>query len=616
MTTLKNWKFPVLAAMLAILALIYSGISPASPAVGLTPAEEKKMQYCEAGTEELDPHIAAECLNEKFLLDKLAKRDPNRFLRFTQKADIAKDFLDLLELHTEIENLRQALAPRLEPETPAAEFGLGPEPEKFTEWTAKYKKEKLDLARNAVRSWGTLTEDKTTWLKANGIPSDKWTALPLSSRNSTIASFAKIQAQELLKIPRKLDVSYINDLADKVNIISEDLDPETKKNLSDHFDRLKIIVLTKEKAAELLKTNQAGLKDFQAELESIKTLPVEDQLARLSLFFENAPELRNVPELKIINSARKSSPGEKLKNKDARAISLLLQTALLGEIKGTKAGDKAAKFFENKKRPLLLRITALDSGFAKYSSDERAIYFKKTMIEAWMKANNYTLRDLQTKPEALSRLARFLAPALVHEATHYDQDVWYESRDFVNPYVADSETEAMSVEALYVIEKTRKDPEFKKMLETESMFSSYMEEEAARAREFLENPRDFRKMIYRDFYLELHSFESAEAAYMSETGMTIILDELERRKKLSKKDQEKLKNSKFKDDGKKPLIEIAGKIATGDLIAARSYYLAWHAGFPKRIENHIAWADETLAEILQENPGENTPTVPSPGNKR
>lgn len=110
-----------------IACLLLPAVSPAGTL--LTPAEEEKLRYCEAGANELNPFIASNCLNERWIFERLSEKDAGRRLKFLRTANTLKDLLDLIDMHQDPRGLRIALASRLQAH--AAELGIGRPPENF-----------------------------------------------------------------------------------------------------------------------------------------------------------------------------------------------------------------------------------------------------------------------------------------------------------------------------------------------------------------------------------------------------------------------------------------------------------------------------------------------------
>ncbi len=603
-------KMLTFAAVFFLSALVYSGISPATAVAELTPAETARLESCEAAIAELNPIIAADCLNETWILSKLAEQDPDRALKFIQEANTLKDLLDLLNMHTGASELRTALAIRLEPGGPAVKLGLGPESDKFLNWVRKYKPEKFALVQKAMRTWDALGKDEKAWLKTGGYNTNSWNRLSLGDRNRVLSQFARDEARKLLAIHKVTSRTALSKMRSRFYALYYDLDDVTKSKVSRHITQLETMLAIREQTPEKLAKNQEELQNFQTELENIKDLPVSEQLGRLNEFFDNTPALKDSSLATTLDSQRESAPNEKFTDKDRQTASALLQTAMLKEITGTRTGDRLTGFFRKKENTLSLKIAPTPAAYALFNPSTGDIIFSEDTVQEWMRTNGYTTKDLMTKKEPIERLARFLSPFFVHEATHQQQNAWIKSKHLMDPYPHDDEVEAMSVEALYVIEKMKKDPAFVKMFSSGGMFSSYLRAEAIKGKRFLEDPREFRRVIRSAYYPDRPSFEAA--ASMFTASSEVITRELNRRQSLSEKEQARLEKEGLANTKGLSLEAGVPKLKTSVLKVLRNYYLYWYAEFRKRITQEISWADSTLAAIMADKPGNAGYIVPPP----
>lgn len=575
-------------------ALIFTSAGRAlSGETTFNPAEEIKINDCEAGAGELDPGISAGCLAEELLLEKLYKHSPDRWLRFTQRADMAKDLGDLLDSHTSASSLRAALLTRLDGKSPATALDLGPEPEKLLRWVEKFRREKLDLASEAMCEWPTLDENRKSWLNANGFFSENWAKLSLSERQNKFSEFAKTEAGRLMQTPPELEADSAEAVIARAFPLWDSLDGPTSIKLRTHINRLKTIVALKKNLREA--SASAGLIALDDTLEEIKDLPPQEQLARLSEFFDNNPVLSTPETVNILASQRKSRKAEKLSKSERRALSLPLKMALMNEIKGTRAGDRLLLFFQNSKTAPL-PIVASVNGYAKLSHSR--ITFDKGLIEQWMRLTGTSSSELLNNPRKTRELARFLSPIFVHESLHLEQNAWRRKNRISDSFSQDGEIEAMSAEALFFAEKSRKDREFRKMVSALGEYSDYLSEETDYVKALLEDPREFRRKIRCETYSTRPSFEAAEAMYMQRTGMNLILEELKRRGNLPSDEQRKLLKSRIRITGKAPRSEIISEVGTKKLEQTRNYYFRWHSQLKKRTESEVKWTGDTLKELL------------------
>lgn len=583
----------------------------AASAEGLTPAEEKKLQYCEAGIAELNPEIAAECLNEKFLLDKLTALDSNKSAGLIQKGSTLKDLLDILDMHTGDIEMRNALSIRLADGMPAAALGIGPRPEKFLEWADKYRPRKSELVKKAIRSWGSIDNDEKQWLQRSGYTPEKWTQLALAERSRLRYRYAKSLAWDLLNTPQNIDRKTTEELDAKAGVLWKELDTQTNDRLTEHVSQLKARLEAGEKGLALLKSDKNELHRFQAELETMKEMPVSQQLLKLNELFENSPSLKASKPAASLNPGR-AYPQTGFSPGDRPIIAGLLQKALFEEIKGTMAGDRVIGFFNTKGNILSLKTAPIPGFFGMFYPQTGDLNFSEPMIQQWLEAHDYTPRDLQTKPEALKKLAAFLSPVFVHESTHQQQLAWLKSRQFPPEFGHDSEIEAISVASIYIIEKSSKDPSFARMLSSDKSFPFYTENLLQSAKDLQTDPREFKRKIQSTQYSTLPSFEATASRFLSATAM--IADELQRRKNLPVAEQQKLEAAGLTANSGMPLNAVIRKIKTSLLEEWKKKGLEWYSETLKQKEVCSEWVNDSLSELKNgKSPRRNAKlAVPSP----
>lgn len=583
---------------LVILSLI-AGLcaQPAAALEGITPSEEKKLQYCETGIADLNPHIAAECLNEKWILDKLLRLDAPRGIRFTKAAYALKDLSDTLDIYKEVQSLRLALTNRLEKDSPAAGLGLGPETDKFIEWVRLYKPKKTSLAEKAVRQWDWLDKDEKAWLTSNNYY-DKWNGFTLKSRNSALGEFAVGDALRLINAPVKINKANADAARERATARWTDLDPGTRDLLQNYLDQFKTALAAGKKSEKLLKNDKPGLKRYRAELEDIRNLPLAEQMTILNRFFENTPSLREAAMVMETAPPPVGSEGE-LSGKEREIIAGLLRTALIKEIAGTLSGDRIINSAKTAGLPAVRILPMPDrSTYGSLNPETGEIVFNEFLVLDWMRTNKYTPADLVSRPEPIIRLAGFLSPNFVHEATHKEQRDWFDSAEVAQTYTQELEVEAMSVTALYMLEKAGTDKVFAQMLSSEKKQSAYLKEETQKAVNFKADPRGFRRTVRSEYYPDIESFEATAAACLS--AADTISAELQRRRTLPASVQKLLEDTGAGADYEKPLLKMLGRLKTSVLENELRSELKWLKEFSKRNEEQILWADKALAKITAE----------------
>lgn len=229
-----------------------------------------------------------------------------------------------------------------------------------------------------------------------------------------------------------------------------------------------------------------------------------------------------------------------------------------------------------------------------------------------MRVNSCTTADLMTKSGPVKQLAKFFAPVFVHETVHKEQAAWLDSKKFPAVFPQEDEVEAMSVEALYLIEKTKKDPEFTKMLSSGGPFSPYLKSEAGLEEKFRKDPREFRRSVKCEYYPYRESFEATVSKILLTTDL--ISYELQRRKNLSKEELAQLEKECLDeaDAGEIPSEETIVMQKKAVLEKWRGYYLRWYKELRVRVEGQIDWAEKARAKIAAEKTEVTAKAVPLP----
>lgn len=304
-----------------------------------------------------------------------------------------------------------------------------------------------------------------------------------------------------------------------------------------------------------------------------------------------------IPPAAITNQKRLRVPAWVVFTKnDKKLLSELLKTAVTAEISGTVSGDKVLNFFRQEGNSLAIEISLIPGYFAQYDPDSKTIIFNESTLQRWMRTNNVTLADLQTKPDAVNQIAALFSASFVHEATHQEQLAWAQSNQLYYPYTQESELEASAVEVLYIIEKTRKDPYFAAMVSSQRFAG--LSQSALLAAKFQKTPDEF-DVIIRNNYKDRPSFEAAAAEYLA--PMEIMTAELKRREKLSKDEQEKLENEGWdNNDNGMPLEKAITSIKTSTINNWVEFYGYWHSEHTKRLEEVETWINEAAERIIAE----------------
>lgn len=533
--------------------------------------DAKFAEFCEAKAAVLDPEGANRCLDRLEILLKSADENPERGTALLERLNALKDISDLLDLHTEAGKLRHALAKRMWDDSPLSRLGLAPEQDKLLGWVKTHKPEKHAVTAQALRSWETLSPGERRWVELERrLTQNEWDGFSLFRKNEILHGYAEHESEKFFRIPPAINTASVDEIKNSAMPFWDDLGRETKEKLYQHIRRLRAIAAVRERSSGLLKENQAGLDALRKEFEEIKGLSPVEQLAKLNTFFENSAEFKDSALHAIITTRRQSAAVEIMADKEKETLSLLLQTALMKEMAGTVAGDKIAEFFRQSGAKLLVKVALLPMAHAQFDPHTGEIIISEGLIREWMRIHRLTPRDLLDSAEHLKRLALLLSPAFIHEATHQEQQVWLSARKLRDPGISDFEVETMSMQALYVMEKYKKDADFRALVSSETSPSDYLSQIAGLAAQFKKDPAEFRKTVRGVYYSTLISFETA-ASLMLESAKDAKYD-------LPDFDDEAGGRKKQEKPGEKPLSR--------------------YTELAKRFRENTLWLDEAREKII------------------
>lgn len=503
-------RIPAVLPRCAAVLLLW--VSPAAGA-GVSGEDAALLQACEANAAALDPGGAGQCLARLETLLRLAQEDPGRGTLLLERLNALKDISDLLDMQTEASKLRHALAKRMFSDSPLSRLGLGPEQKKLLDWVKARKPEKYGLAAAALRSWEALSADERRWVELERrVDPDEWDGFSLMKKNDVMFGYAEREAEGLFRVPPVIDNAAVDEIKRRALSLWEDLGPATQEKLYQHIGRLRVLAAVREKSEEAAKADNAGVADLRREMEEVKGLSPEDQLARLSTFFDNKADLKGSGIHDLVTARRQSAAAEALTEKDKGTLALLIRTALMKELSGTVAGDRILEFYRRSGVQPVVKVAPLQMAYAQFDAQAGLIILSAGLTEEWLRSNRLTPAALLTSEKHIRELALLLSPTFIHEAAHQEQAFWLSANKLRDTGISDFEVETMSIEALYIMEKYKKDAAFSAMISSGTA-SRYLGEIAERAAQFKKDPVEFRKTVRCVYYPTLMSFETA-ASYI------------------------------------------------------------------------------------------------------
>lgn len=572
-------KFLFFSAITLSVAVYFISRKEINAQQKLSSSEERKLAGCEAGIKAKNPQDISACVSEPRLFDRLFLVDAGKAGEILEKANAIKDMADLLESQYYPESMRDALILRLDGNNfapaviKAFKLKVPPGrgcilPEQLIPWIEKHRKETLAIFREAALTWD-FVKDSPAWTNSGyNHAQQEWENLPLTQRKKIFRGLEELE---------------------KLHTAGGKVSGEKRQKLEQEY----------------LKA--------QEKISKMGSLPVEKQLNLLDKLFDSSPDWDDSKEE---TPAFQPKPND---DPDYAGISGILTTAALQEIAGTKAGSALIESLGTGTK-IKIEIGDIPAGHAGAYTGNNEIIINQKLVESWMESNDYSLKDMllndrQLAPAPVKRLARFLAPVIVHEGTHMEQAKWLTAKDMEDRYPHSDEIEAFSMSALYVLEKVKADRlYFAKTFNPEKggdLLATYVDNQIAPANELYRDYNDFKRNIYH-LYSKKPSFEAEASRQLRHANA--IADELEKRKveTLELTAKEKAEIDALRTGGK------LGDFNPDDLKNAKTsvlkdflkYYRYWYSEMSKRIEKSGEFIARTSGEITGAGNTSTAKTIP------
>lgn len=412
---------------------------------------------------------------------------------------------------------------------------------KFLDWVGARLKwlpeSRRQVLRDAFWDWPALQEGQRQWLKAKGVDEAAWGALDLSDRTHRLGEWGQeLYKQVMASNPRT--AAELSVLRMKADSVSGTLGNADLIHMQERLRQADMAIKgVDEVAAKVAKSDNPELKKALAEARSAPDL--ETRLARLGAVYDGLG-LRN----EGLGAVAPSRPGQTFDASSREVVAGLLSSGLLKQIEGTWAGDEIRDFYA--KHALDLRVAPAPNFNWIGWHQNGVITFNERHIEEFVKSKGRTLRDLGTDPALLQQLTTQLSPLFVHEARHHVQQEWFKSQGLPWIYGQSTEQETIQFEAMYILEKSMRDPSFRKRLEADRAGSGLARESISKAERLRTNGPDFvRQSVNAWHYPELLSLEGRVWCNIEwhRTASADIAAELKRREGLPPAQREALETA-------------------------------------------------------------------------
>lgn len=486
------------------------------------PLETRMASYRE-GIKQADPAIA-----KKFLADKDAVSQDEQKNRSVLKAQ-AMALVDLrmaMDKNWKAENINDVykiLLNRIGTDKVLTASGVGPQPEKVIPWLLKYLPKRYTenevvydkdknpsltpassntrVVKHAIRNWEMLFDNaQSRSYEWDGVPltvtKQEWDNMSLMNRNATLKKIG-------MYLARLGDSKYLYYNEEAVDMISVQSTQMASVNQA-----LQSNILTEQQRKEI---NDARTPAEKAYL--------------LNKFFDGS-NVKYSDDIRMgVNANRSSTPNEGFDSANRQLMTSMLRSSIASELKGTSAGNRALS------GGLKIEIAYCDSGYSQLKDDGTIVLDEET-IQQYMRLKGYTSASVLSDRNQLSEIAKYMAPAVVYESAHRDQQKWAKANGAYKPATQEDEIDAMSAEAYYVAEKMQKDESFYNTFTGVEKYSKYAAKRVENATSYTQGKKVFADNV-RAGSQNLPTVASAKANLIN-----LVNEELSRRAALTAEERE------------------------------------------------------------------------------
>lgn len=380
---------------------------------------------------------------------------------------------------------------------PLCVMGLGPRPEKAFDWIGREAGADLDNVKIAVRTWEALGELRTRSLSSAEYKFDqkRWNAKTITGRHRSLLNWARKETDRLAALyagrSRRPGMMISRSVHQRlVPVLREDLIAEDKGDDNAEYlaklDRLEMRISGRGDGTETSAPPPADKKAEELDaaaknVEELKEKPAAEQAAYLSGLFDQAAS-NNGGVSEAGPGTAEARPADfvfnRLSAKTRDGLSRLLVSAdadgnlrgpFADELRGTKAGDEILAFYKDPEyaktgvnRLSFIFTRQPKNRFGGWTTSSKMMDLNSLLINNWMKMNKvrpeqFFEGDPSNNPY-LRKLARYLAPTFVHEATHQRQDARTAVAGILDmaPYQMEMETEAFAMDTSFMSEQLQK----------------------------------------------------------------------------------------------------------------------------------------------------------------
>lgn len=478
-----------------------------------------------------DPIAATAFLKDDEARRWLAGNDREKQGLYFKRAALLADYHEALSTYRELKPLSAALRTRLsfdeKPADGCRSLGFGAKPESLLQWgEANVLDFDQPAGEKAVMKWEALSNPQRQWLLKRGRTAKIWRDQSYTVRNEMLQSRALQIYDELFKrVPRS--VHEWERMREEGEDIFPSLDDNHRILINERVSQAETALRSLADAEKRAKSlRDPKIHQMLREARSAGTL--EESLAALERLFDKLE-----PASKRLRTIQSPSRKEDFSQAERQVLAPMLAKALLDNIATAPAGAAVVEFY--KTHPLTITFKELPGRVGEFHSDDGVIVLNDKLIKTYLKGEGRKIRDVLSDPPLLEKVSMLLSASFIHEATHQAQDAFMKERGVFQIFAQHDEMEAMSVQALFVLEQGKARPAYKKFLEDNQGTYGVCALDLSLGQGLARGPRYYRRSMMNEQYPDVASLEAQTAQWLDrfEESKEILQAELARRAKLS-----------------------------------------------------------------------------------
>lgn len=377
------------------------------------------------------------------LQERLRGEDERTFQTVFDESLSAVDLKQLLEKRPHGGDLRYHLVTR-------NGCRLCGHPQEIEQWVAdnRISTDQRTLS-DALWDWDALKPARIDCLRRGRWTPDSWRATTLLQRRSVLRECVPQELTDA-NAPFPRDRASYQKILDAAKRSVDVFFPSEFFDITARLDKADLLLKAQERAEAAAR---AGDPQAQSALKTAAGADSEAAAAALQAYYDHAAP----------RDGDAAGPAETGEPRPAGAGQYPLLAAAMGKslleaVRGTWAGDDLTTFYD--KQPLRVEIRRLDRAWALFDPRSEAIVLDRSAVETMLTREGLSPDQAVRDPAALRRVAVAFSSVFVHEAEHHETHIWEKDRGLSFSPAADDELAAMQNEALFLIEKFRRDKDF------------------------------------------------------------------------------------------------------------------------------------------------------------